>query len=459
MGFGFTRGGSAPAVQAGAAPAPERDDAALEAAIDLLLEGRYLSVPEGDCPLGRKLGQLARQLESRMLAQVKGVVELSITSNEAVTQTAEMMRAVREVDNRGQAIAAAAEEMVASVGEISRNAEAAAADAQSAQSAADEARGASDRAVTTMENIARAVSDAAAKVETLAGASAQIGDIVNQIEAIAKQTNLLALNATIEAARAGEAGKGFAVVAGEVKNLASQTARATVDIRARIENLRTEMESIVGSMEQGANAVQQGQEVIAHTGEGMRAVTERIQEVTQKIQDISHILGQQTEATSEVSEGIGRIAEMSTKNVETIGNVIGVMDRSDVVIADLVAELVKLEVADVTIHVAKSDHMIWRKKLAQMLVGRMKLNPDELANHTNCRLGKWYGSVTDPAIRNHPAYAALETPHREVHANGIEAARRYQNGDFEGALALVHKVGEASVGVMKGLDDLANRRR
>ena len=69
----------------------------------------------------------------------------------------------------------------------------------------------------------------------------EIGKVSEQIDAIAKQTNLLALNATIEAARAGEAGKGFAVVAGEVKNLSSQTARATSEVAEVVENLRSEI--------------------------------------------------------------------------------------------------------------------------------------------------------------------------------------------------------------------------
>jgi len=72
------------------------------------------------------------------------------------------------------------------------------------------------------------------RIAQLTQAASRIGDVVKLITAIAEQTNLLALNATIEAARAGEAGKGFAVVASEVKQLATQTAKATEEIGAQI---------------------------------------------------------------------------------------------------------------------------------------------------------------------------------------------------------------------------------
>jgi len=76
------------------------------------------------------------------------------------------------------------------------------------------------------------------KVQELAVSAQKIGEVVQLITDIADQTNLLALNATIEAARAGDAGKGFAVVAGEVKNLASQTAKATEEIATQISGIQ-----------------------------------------------------------------------------------------------------------------------------------------------------------------------------------------------------------------------------
>lgn len=116
-----------------------------------------------------------------------------------------------------QTVAAATEELAASILEIGRQVS-----NQSAISAT---------AVQEADRIN-------ASMQLLVETANQIGAVVDLINSIAGQTNLLALNATIEAARAGEVGKGFAVVASEVKALASQTAKATDDIQTKVKQIR-----------------------------------------------------------------------------------------------------------------------------------------------------------------------------------------------------------------------------
>ena len=125
-------------------------------------------------------------------------------------------------------VAAATEELTASIGEISR------------------------QVVQASTIAARAVAEASATdatVRGLANAATKIGEVVALINNISGQTNLLALNATIEAARAGEAGKGFAVVATEVKSLANQTAKATAEIASQINAVRAATEDAVGAIQ------------------------------------------------------------------------------------------------------------------------------------------------------------------------------------------------------------------
>lgn len=110
-----------------------------------------------------------------------------------------------------------------------------------------------ERNVTSASSVAldgRQLAEAAnVDVANLGAASQRIGEIVKVIQTIAAQTNLLALNATIEAARAGDAGRGFAVVAGEVKQLANETAQATVDVSSTISEIQNQVERVVTSLE------------------------------------------------------------------------------------------------------------------------------------------------------------------------------------------------------------------
>ncbi|MDG4718600.1 MULTISPECIES: methyl-accepting chemotaxis protein [Thalassospira] len=121
--------------------------------------------------------------------------------------------------------------------------------------------------------------------ESLQNGAAKIGEVIGLIRDIAEQTNLLALNATIEAARAGEAGKGFAVVANEVKNLATQTSRATDEITGQMGNLQDATEQAVTAFGR---------------------IGKRISDIDTTSASLSAAVNQQQAATSEIASNIER---------------------------------------------------------------------------------------------------------------------------------------------------------
>ncbi len=434
-------------------PGPERD-ADLLRCIEAVTAGDFSVAPAGDDPLSRAVARMIETFRDAWTDNLDRAVKMSIQANLAGIGNASMLAALREVDSRTQSIAAAVEEMIASIQEISRAGQSAAEEAVAVREAARVGTEAVGKAVESMQSIATAVEQASAQVSALAEASAQIGEIVTSIEDIAGQTNLLALNATIEAARAGEAGKGFAVVAKEVKGLSQQTAKATVDIRARIEKLREEMGGIVSSMEEGRRAVDDGRTVVFSLGEEMQSVEERVNSVTQKMDEIASALSQQTEASNEVSRGVATISEMTHQNVGQIETAVDTMDETETLIGEQIARIADLDIPNKVIRLAKADHVIWKKRLADMVVGRAKLRHDELSDHHSCRLGKWYYGDGAAKLRHVPAFGALEEPHKLVHHHGREAARLYAEGDLDGALREIEKVEKASVDVLRLLDEL-----
>ncbi len=190
--------------------------------------------------------------------QLSGAAEKGVSAALAVQNRAESASA------SVSAVAAAMEEMTATISEISRN--------------TVQAKDASDRADTE-------ATGAKAVVDSLSAAAAKVGEMSRLIGSIAEQTNLLALNATIEAARAGEAGKGFAVVANEVKELAKQTAKSV-----------SEIDTIVRSIQEGTGA----------TADVVSRITDAIRLVTDMTNSIASAIEEQTAASAEIA---GRIQQ------------------------------------------------------------------------------------------------------------------------------------------------------
>ncbi len=177
------------------------------------------------------------------------------------------------------AVAAATEEMNASIALVGEHV---AKTAEGAKGASAEAKGATET------------------IQTLARASERIGDVVKLIEGIAGQTNLLALNATIEAARAGDAGKGFAVVASEVKSLAQQTANATKDITNQVNEIQSVTAQVV-------EVIANISEVIGSVESFSSEVADRVQEQVAAINEIGRNAQQAAISTRQVTESMSEV--------------------------------------------------------------------------------------------------------------------------------------------------------
>ncbi len=237
------------------------------------------------------LTAMANSFEQAVMGVVSGVgdsaKELEVTAK-AMNQTVDVTNeqalsassATEQASTNVQTVASAAEQLAASIQEITRQ----------VNQSADNSRAATGLAERTNETVG-----------ALSEATQRIGEVVTLINDIASQTNLLALNATIEAARAGDAGKGFSVVAAEVKELASQTAKATDEISQQITAIQQTSSGAVDAIGEIATA-------IAGINDLATGIAAAVEEQAAATNEISRNVQEAASGTSVVSSNISQVS-------------------------------------------------------------------------------------------------------------------------------------------------------
>ena len=246
------------------------------------------------------VGSSSEQLSTISGELLAGAEDTSQRSTNVATAAEEMSAnlnnvaaAMEQSSTNANMVATAAEEMSSTINEIAENAE--------------RARGVSSEAV-------KQANYASEKMQQLGAAANKIGKVTETITEISEQTNLLALNATIEAARAGEAGKGFAVVANEIKELAKQTAEATLDIK----NLIDDVQNTSKSTEDG---IVQISEVITGVNEIVATIATAVEEQTAATQEIANNIAQASQGIQEVNENVNQSSAVATDISQDIAEV------------------------------------------------------------------------------------------------------------------------------------------
>jgi len=386
-------------------------------------------------------------------------VEVSMSMNKVFMDGLKTGQIAFEVDHQVNSISAAIEEMSATVGTITSNTEQALEYTKNASESAGQGRQVSDSAMKNMVTIKNAVMETSSKASNLSESSKKIEQILCKIQDIADQTNLLALNATIEAARAGDAGKGFAVVANEVKSLSNETSQATQEISDIINEFVNSIQEIVESMQRVDTAVDSGQEVTEQVKMRMDEIEQHANQVRLSMDEISGALTEQSQASHEISAASSTILSSSSHNKEMSEKSIMVGRQSGTTVVELITSLSgsAKPTSKLILNLAKSDHLIWVRKVTDMLLGGNAMKQEELSDHTQCRLGKWYYDLGKAEFGDTDIFKKLEGPHANIHKLGREAFELHNNNQHDMALeklAQMEEISEIIVDMLNQLGDM-----
>ncbi len=279
--------------------------------------------------LARRINQMTekrqgaeREVSTRTAERNRVLVGVNEAVVRMTTGTAELLAGVAQQTAGAQEQAAAVSQTAATVDEVSQLSEQNSRQAKEMNDAArrsEEVSRAGKEAVVTAQQMMQTAKErthvVAQSILALAERGQAVGEVITLITELADQTNILALNAAIEASRAGEQGKSFAVVAGEVKSLAEQSKKATVQVRQILTEVQKMANNAVLSAEEGTRSLEAAAKAADHAGTTVLSLSSTIAAFGDSVTQISSAVTQQNTGVSQIHQAIRDISQATTQGL------------------------------------------------------------------------------------------------------------------------------------------------
>jgi methyl-accepting chemotaxis protein len=267
------------------------------------------------------LGIALENMLKNLRLQIKELID---GANILATSTSEISASTSQLASNASETAASISEATTTVEEVKQTAQLAAqkanqvsADAQTTADLSRSGRQAVQESVAAMNRIKGQVESIAESIVRLSDQTRAIGEIIETVNGLADQSNLLAVNAAIEAARAGEQGKSFTVVAHEIRNLAEQSKRATVQVKTILGDIQKATSAAVMATEQGSKAVEAGVRQSTGAGETIQRFAENIEKAAQAASQIAVSSQQQQVGMDQMTLAMEHVREASNQNAQS----------------------------------------------------------------------------------------------------------------------------------------------
>ena len=297
--------------------------------------------------LAAALNKMSANLRQMMGDMGKGVDTLTSSASQLSDISQEMASGAEQSSAKAGTVASAAEEMSATMNSVAAASEQASTNVQMVATAAEQMSATineiaqnTEKGRTITTSAVEQAGNVSGMVKRLGVAASEVDRVTETISEISEQTNLLALNATIEAARAGEAGKGFAVVANEIKELAKQTASATMDISERISGIQSTTSDTVTEIEQILDVINQVNDIVAGIAAAIdeqavatSEIAGNVNQAAQGIDEVNQNVAQSSTVAGAISHDITEVnlasQEMSNSSSQVHGSAASLSELSE----------------------------------------------------------------------------------------------------------------------------------